>query len=98
VLKIVTACYLAPWTLVWIGLMIFNPAFHAAHTGAYWIETLGIFWGRFWVVAFIAIGVVTVIFAVLERFQAKSGFLEKWDPNKLPKSMAAGGDYFGNAP
>jgi len=84
VLKIVTACYLVPWILVWLGFMIYSPAFRAAHTGATWIETLGIFWGRFWVVALITLGAVTVIFAVLERIQAKSGFLEKWDPLKLP--------------
>src|SRR5262249_4102907 len=34
--------------------------------------------------AFFAVGAVTITFAVLERVQAKSGFLEEWDPGKLP--------------
>jgi hypothetical protein len=84
VLKIVVACYLVPWILVWIGLMIFNPAYRLAHSGAGWLGALGDAWGGFWVAALIAIGTVTVIFTVLERVQAKSRFLETWDPGKLP--------------
>ena len=34
------------------------------------------FWGLF--------GGITVVFVILERIQAKSGFLENWDPRKLP--------------
>jgi hypothetical protein len=33
---------------------------------------------------FFALGVVTAVFAVLERVQSKSKFLEEWDPTKLP--------------
>jgi hypothetical protein len=84
VLKIVVACYLVPWLLVWVGLMIFDPAYRAGHAGAGWLDALGAAWGGFWLAATIAIGVVTIVFAVLERAQAKSGFLENWDPRKLP--------------
>jgi hypothetical protein len=84
VLKIVAACYLVPWILVWIGLMIFDPAYRAGHVGAGWLDALGEAWGGFWLAATIAIGVVTIVFAVLERAQAESGFLENWDPRKLP--------------
>jgi len=84
VLKIVAVCYLVPWILVWFGFMIFDPVYRASHTGVSWIKTLGVFWADFWIVAVIAVGGVTIIFAVVERVQAKSGFLENWDPQKLP--------------
>ena len=84
VVKIVVACYLVPWILVWIGLMIFNPRYRAAHSAAGWIGALGSAWAGFWLAAVIAIGTVTIVFAVLERFQAKSPFLENWNPAKLP--------------
>ncbi len=47
VLKIVAACYLVPWIMVWFGFMIFDPAYRAAHSGGGWIGTLGAFWGDF---------------------------------------------------
>jgi hypothetical protein len=84
VLKIVIACYLVPWIAVWIGLMIFNPAYRAAHFGAGLMGALGHAWGGFWLAAAISTGTVTLVFAVLERCQEKSPFLEKWDPAKLP--------------
>lgn len=34
--------------------------------------------------AFFMVGAITTVFAVLERVQAKSKFMEKWDPRKLP--------------
>jgi hypothetical protein len=84
VLKIVAACYLVPSILVWIGLMVFNPANRIARSGGGWIGALGEAWGGLWLAAMIAIGTVTMIFAVLEKAQAKSGLLEQWDPGKLP--------------
>ena len=84
VLKIVAACYLVPWILVWVGLMIFDPGYRAAHSSGGWMGALGLAWGGFWSAALIAIGTVTVVFAVLERAQATSGLLEDWDPGRLP--------------
>jgi hypothetical protein len=84
VLSIVAACYLVPWILVWAGLMIFNPAYRSAHSGGGWVGALGEAWGGLWLAAVIAIGTVTMIFAVLEKAQAKSALLEQWDPGKLP--------------
>jgi hypothetical protein len=34
--------------------------------------------------AFFMVGAITVVFAVLERMQAKSKFMDSWDPRKLP--------------
>lgn len=84
VLKVVALCYLVPWVLVWIGMMIYSPAYRAEQGAHSWISALGSLWGSFWLTAFITVGAVTIAFAVLERTQAKSQFLEKWDPRKLP--------------
>jgi hypothetical protein len=45
---------------------------------------VGSAWSSLWGTAFLAVGTVTIVFAVLERVQAKSHFLENWDPRKLP--------------
>jgi hypothetical protein len=84
VLTIVAAVFLGPWALVWIGFLAFAPGFRTAHGGGSILATVGAFWGDFWPVLFIAAGLVTIVFAVLERTQARSALLEKWDPLKLP--------------
>ena len=80
VLKIVALFYLVPWVLVWTSLAVFHPT----HAGLSVIEAVGSFWSSFWEMAFFAVGTVTMVFAVVERVQARSGFLEQWDPLKLP--------------
>jgi hypothetical protein len=82
VLIIVTLCYLLPWVLTWIGMMSFSSSYRAQHGD--WIASLLSAWSSLWAIAFMAFGTVTLIFAILERVQAKSRFLEKWDPRKLP--------------
>jgi hypothetical protein len=84
VLKIVMLCCLAPWLLVWIGMLVYSPSFHAAHAGTSAWSSFGSLWGAFWSTSFVSAGVVTIVFAVLERVQAKSRFLEDWNPRKLP--------------
>jgi len=80
VLKIVGAFYMVPWILVWIGIAVSR----AAHSGENLIQAAGSFWTAFWPMAFSMIGSITIIFAILERVQVKSMFLEQWDPRKLP--------------
>jgi hypothetical protein len=81
VLKIVVLCYLAPRLLVWIGLMGFNPRYRAAHPiGGDWLGGAG----SFWLTAFFMMGIVTMVFAILERNQSWSRSLENWEPRKLP--------------
>jgi hypothetical protein len=84
VLKILALCYLIPWVLVWIGFMIFSQSYRAEHYSRGLIATVGSLWSPVWFGAFIATGVVTIVFAVLERTHAQTGFLENWDPRKLP--------------
>jgi hypothetical protein len=82
VLKIVALCYLLPWIIVWLSLLGFSPAYRASHGN--WVMSAMAGWSSLWVVALMALGGVTLVFAALERAQAKSHFLEKWNPRKLP--------------
>jgi hypothetical protein len=84
VLKIVMLCYLVPWTVTWIALLIFNSGYAAKFAGHSWVEILGSLWAQLWGTAFLAAGTVTLVFAILERVQRKSHFLEEWNPRKLP--------------
>lgn len=79
VLFIVALCYLLPWILVWISLEIFDPFYHS-HV----LTAMGQAWGSFWITTIIAFGIVTIIFAVIERVEPKEKLLENWDPRKLP--------------
>lgn len=83
VLKTIALCYLVPWVLVWIGVIL-SPIYTAQHPGTSWLTGLGAMPGKFWQMAFASLGGVTVVFAILERAQAKSDFLNKWNPRKLP--------------
>ncbi len=80
VLKMVTVFYLVPWILVWIALVVFVPS-HRADNPA--LTVLG-GWASLWTNAFVIFGIITLVFAVLERFQSSLKALEKWDPRKLP--------------
>jgi hypothetical protein len=84
VLKIVAVCYLVPWAVTWIALLIFNSGYSAKFAGHSWVEAFGYLWASLWSTAFLAAGIVTLIFAILERVQLKNHFLEEWDPRKLP--------------
>lgn len=81
VLKIAALCFLVPRILVLIGFFIFDPKYHTQGLGALIVHT----WSELWFGGFVTFGIVTLIFAVLDRTQANSDWLEKWDPLKLPK-------------
>ena len=81
VLIIVALCYLVPWLLVWIGLVLLDPSYRTGHA---LLTDLARGWPSFWLVTFIAVGAVTTVFAVLERVQSRNKFLDDWDPLKLP--------------
>jgi len=84
VLKIVMLCYLVPWTVTWMALLIFNSGYATKFTGHSWVEALGSLWASLWGTAFLAVGTVTLVFAIFERVQLRSRFLEQWNPRKLP--------------
>jgi hypothetical protein len=81
VLKIAVLGYLAPWLLVWIVLAVFMPSHRAGN------PTLTVVggWASLWINALVIFGTVTLVFAVLERFQSNIKILQRWDPRKLPR-------------
>lgn len=79
VLFIVALCYLLPWILVWISLEIFDPFYHS-HV----LTAMGQVWGSFWITTIVAVGVVTIVFAIIERIDYQKKFVENWNPRKLP--------------
>jgi hypothetical protein len=80
VLKVVAAFFLLPWALVWIAIAIFHPV----HPDQSLLTMIGSFWTSFCPLVFFMIGSITSLFAILERVQQKSKFIEQWDPRKLP--------------
>jgi len=42
------------------------------------------FWGAVWMTGFVVVGIVTAIFAAVERMQPKEDYTSKWDPRTLP--------------
>jgi hypothetical protein len=81
VLKVVALGYLLPWILVWLGLLIFSPSYRAHHSGLHLFDA----WTSFWSVSLTLFGLVTAVFALLERCQSRLDYFRKWDPRKLPR-------------
>jgi hypothetical protein len=81
VLTIVMLCYVVPWLLTRIVLVVFDPGYRSAPA---LVTEVTRAWPAFWLQAFIAAGIVTTVFAVIERVQSKNRFLENWDPRRLP--------------
>jgi hypothetical protein len=84
VLKIVAICYLVPWVLVGLGLAIFSPQYRLEHLGSSLTNTVLAAWSSLWTAAFVAFGVITLIFAILDRVPARTSLLEDWTPRSLP--------------
>ena len=81
VLKVVTLCILIPAGLGWLVALL-SPAVHAG--GHHWASYFGVAWDELWTAWFVSMGVVTLVFAILERTHAKAQLLEDWNPRKLP--------------
>jgi len=62
-----------------------RPSFSASQSVPVWFMALATVSGHLWTMAFVAAGTITLIFAILERVQAKSHWLENWSPRKLPR-------------
>lgn len=86
VLKIVV-WYPIAWLLVSAGLMIFFPNLRGEQSlGGSLLQM----WGPLWHATLTVVVLVTLVFAVLERVQARSHFLQDWDPVKLPPARDPG--------
>jgi hypothetical protein len=71
------------WILVPVFIFIVGPATLASTNGD-WGKTALVTLGNLWSGAFIAAGVITLVFAILERTQAIADINCKWDPSSLP--------------
>ena len=75
VLKIVLLWVLAPlFAIVFIG-----PVFNSGQPGAALLQ----FFGQAFRTVFFVIGIVTTVFALMDRYHAQ--WIDKWDPRKLPR-------------
>ena len=71
------------WILVPVFVFIVGPV-NLANSGGHWPSAILNTFGDLWSGLFIAAGVVTLVFAILERTSAHLGAECKWDPLKLP--------------
>lgn len=71
------------WILVPVFIFIVGPV-NLSNSGGNWavaaLTTLGNLWGGL----FIAAGIITLVFAILERTHAIADIHSKWDPLSLP--------------
>jgi len=81
VLKVVALCYLLPWVVVFVGMLIFNASYRQGHSI---MGHLADVWGTLWLTALTGFAAITIVFAIIERSQKQVKLLEDWDPRKLP--------------
>jgi hypothetical protein len=71
------------WTLIPVFIVIVGPAMILStpnHWGAF-MQTIG----ALWTALFISAGAITIVFAILERTEAKLQLVDKWDLRSLPQ-------------
>ena len=82
VLKVVAFCIFIAALVGWAATIIGYALRNVVH--ANWIPPFTGIAGHLWTSLFTGMGVVTLVFAVLERTQLKTEILEKWNPRNLP--------------
>jgi len=70
------------WIMVPVFVFIVGPS-TLASTGS-WAEAFRTTLGSLWSGFFIAAGIITLVFAVIERTPAQAAIASKWDPLSLP--------------
>jgi hypothetical protein len=78
VLKVWASFWLLPAFVVCIVLK------RTQHPELSWIHTIGDVRDWIWTAAFWAVGTITLAFVIFERVDARTHFLESWNPRKLP--------------
>jgi hypothetical protein len=78
VLKMVLFWILVPVFIFIVGLV------NLANSGGDWAGAIGNTIGQLWSALFISAGIVTLVFAILERSSAYAAAACKWDPLSLP--------------
>jgi len=71
------------WILLPVFIFIVSPATLASTNGD-WGKAVAVTLGNLWSGAFTAAGVITLVFAILERTQMFAKINCKWDPSQLP--------------
>ena len=71
------------WILIPVFLFIVGPVNLASANGQ-WSLAAGSTLGQLWSALFIAGGIITLVFAVIEYTHAYAGIEQKWDPRSLP--------------
>jgi len=71
------------WILVPVFVFIVGPA-NVANSGGNWPLAILSTFGDLWSGLFIAAGIITLVFAIIERTNTQLGTEIKWDPLKLP--------------
>lgn len=74
------------WILIPVFLFIITPV-NLVNTGGNWGIAVARTLGDLWTGGFIAAGVITLVFAVIEKTQVQLGLADKWDPRSLPPVM-----------
>jgi hypothetical protein len=72
--------FLLPWLLLWLGITIFSPDFRADHPGAALFASLE----PWWLACTYSLFLNTLIFALLDRSQARLHLVNDWNPRSLP--------------
>ncbi|MGD0271820.1 MAG: hypothetical protein ABSB14_22330 [Candidatus Sulfotelmatobacter sp.] len=72
--------FLLPWLLLWTGIAIFSPDFRAGHPGVALLASLE----PWWLACTWSLFINTLIFALLDRSQARSHLVNDWNPHALP--------------
>jgi hypothetical protein len=72
--------FLLPWLLLWLGITIFSPDFRADHPGAALFASLE----PWWLACTYSLFFNTLIFALLDRTQARLHLVNDWNPRSLP--------------
>jgi hypothetical protein len=72
--------FLLPWLLLWLGITIFSPDFRADHPGAALFASLE----PWWLACTYSLFFNTLVFALLDRSQARSHLVNQWSPRALP--------------
>jgi hypothetical protein len=73
--------FLLPWMLVWMGIAVFSPDFRADHPGAALFLSLE----PWWLACTYSLFFNTLIFALLDRSQARLRLVNDWNPGSLPQ-------------
>ena len=80
IIRALVLYFLLPWMLVWMGIAIFSPDFRADHPGTALFLSLAPWWRACTYSLFFN----TLIFALLDRSQARLHLVNDWSPRSLP--------------